>query len=77
MPDFTEAVAESRRSALVALRDRLAGECVEASARDLPPLVRQLREVLRDIDSIPVPGEANPIDEIAKRRRSRRSRPTG
>lgn len=64
----------SRLEALVALRDVLAREIDEApGARDLAGLIKQLADVLAQIDMLAPPKERNRVDEIAARRAARRS----
>jgi hypothetical protein len=65
------AASGDRREALLALRDELARRLVDAD-RDAAPLARQLTIVLEQIDALPVPGESSRVDELAKRRASRR-----
>lgn len=60
-----------RRTALVALRDKLA-ETLDAkdSARDIASNSKRLMEVMREIDALPDPeAGADPL-EAAKRKRS-------
>ena len=66
------AASGDRRATLLALRDELARRLVDAE-RDAAPLARQLTIVLREIEQLPVPGEASRVDDLAKRRASRRA----
>ncbi len=64
---------DDRRTALVALRDKLA-ETLDAkdSARDIASNSKRLMEVMREIDALPDPeGEADPV-EAARRKRGGR-----
>jgi hypothetical protein len=66
------AATGDRRATLLALRDELARRLVDAE-RDAAPLARQLTIVLEQIAALPVPGAASKVDDLAKRRASRRS----
>jgi hypothetical protein len=66
------AASGDRRATLLALRDELARRLVDAE-RDAAPLARQLTIVLREIEQLPVPGEKSRVDDLAKRRASRRA----
>jgi hypothetical protein len=66
------AASGDRRATLLALRDELARRLVDAD-RDAAPLARQLTIVLREIEQLPVPGEKSRVDDLAKRRASRRA----
>lgn len=65
------------RRRLEAIRDRLTEELDESAGRDLAPLARELRAVLAELESLPVPDSKAPADEIAKRRNDRRRRASG
>jgi hypothetical protein len=69
----SEAVGVDRRSALVALRDKLAADIDQAGVQYVAPLVRQLQSVLSEIDRLPNDGEVNPVDELKAKRTKRRS----
>jgi hypothetical protein len=60
-----------RRRALTALRDRLADEAELAEGRDLAPLAKQLAEVIRELDALPLGKEASTSDALAARRAAR------
>lgn len=62
---------------LEGLRDRLDEEIQGADARELPALARELRQVLAELDALPVPDSKAPADEIAKRRAARRRKASG
>jgi hypothetical protein len=66
------AASGDRRETLLALRDELARRLVDAD-RDAAPLARQLTIVLREIEQLPTPGEKSRVDDLAKRRASRRA----
>lgn len=73
--DLPEAVKDSRRAGLEALRDRLALLLADASPRDAAGLARQLAATLEQLDSLPTVKEATPLDALAARRAARKSRP--
>lgn len=59
-----------RRTALVALRDKLA-ETLDSkdSARDIASNSKRLMEVMREIDALPDPeADASPLDAARKKR---------
>lgn len=66
----------SRRDALVALRDHLAQRLLVAD-KDAAPLARQLTIVLREIAELPALEKESSLDDLAKRRASRRAASTG
>lgn len=77
MPLVEEVASGDRRRALVALRDRLAGDLdVCESARDVGTLAARLADVLEQIDALPNRAEVSAADEIAARRASRRASPS-
>lgn len=64
------------RAQLIALRDYLAAALDQCrSSRDQAPLAAQLRQVLIDLDAMPLSGEESTVDEIARQRAARRSLP--
>ena len=66
--DFYRIASEgTRREALQAIRERLAGELVLAEGRDVAPIARQLAEVIREIDSLPLPEGVSTLDELRQR----------
>ena len=81
---LTEAVASGdRRRALEALRDRLAvevervaddGFCAECKrgSSSVAPLAKQLVDVLAALDSIAPAQEGTPLDELNRRRATRK-----
>lgn len=70
-------IAAGRRQALEALRDRLAEELVEAEGRDVAPIARELRATLADLETLPNGREESPVDDLAKRRQTRRRKAAG
>lgn len=60
-----------RRASLEAIRGKLARELAEAYGKDAATLAKELREVIRELDSLPTGGEESPVDEIAARRARR------
>jgi hypothetical protein len=64
----------SLRTALLALRDRLAAEIdIAQDPRDVATLSKELREVLKAVDALPVEGVPSRLDEIAARRAQRQA----
>ena len=66
-----------RYRALVALRDRLAGDLEGLDARYVAPLAKQLADVIREIDSLPQSREASTVDDLASKRAARRAAASG
>ena len=64
-----------RRATLEALRDYLAAIVVIAEPRSVAPLARQLAEVVRELDAMPVGNEESKVDELAQRRLDRLAKP--
>jgi hypothetical protein len=69
----SEAVNVDRRTALAALRDKLAVDIDEAGVQYVAPLVRQLQSVLAEIDRLPNDAEVSRVDELKAKRTKRRS----
>lgn len=70
----TAAASGDRRKTLEAARDRLAKviDGDDADARTLAGLIKELRAVVHELDSIPGDGEkADDVDEVAKKRAAR------
>ena len=77
-----------RRAALEALRDRLAVE-VERVAEEgfcttckrgsssIAPLAKQLRDVIGELDQLPVVEDGSVVDDLASRRAARRAAAAG
>lgn len=62
------------RASLEALRDVLAQSVEQVEPQDRAPLARQLTSVLVELRNLPVATEANPADEIKRKREARRAR---
>lgn len=76
-----------RRTALVAIRDRLAGEtddtlwmkhkaeclcvCGMGDGRLLVAIVKELRAVIQELETLPVPKSESTSDQLAERRKAR------
>lgn len=60
-----------RRRSLEAIRDKLAAELDEACGRDAATIAKELRETIRELDSLPGGKEASPVDELGARRKAR------
>lgn len=75
-PDVTSAVQGDKRTALAAIRDRLAAELARSKGQAAAAVAKELRAVLDAIEALPG-GEVDPVDEIAARREARRARASG
>jgi hypothetical protein len=65
-PDLTTVVArDDRRQSLEAIRDRVARELQESEGRDVAVLAKELREIIRELDSLPATERVTPLDELA------------
>lgn len=74
--NLEDAVASGdRRLALTALRDRLARAIGDAEEKSIAALAKQLADVLRELDAMPVGNEESKVDELAQRRLARRADP--
>lgn len=75
MDDLRTIVAQGDiRDSLIALRDRLAVWIDQAKyAKDIPPLVQRLADVLERLEKLPNPEAVDAVDEFAARRASRRA----
>jgi len=60
-----------RRASLEAIRDKLVAELAETSGFHAGPLAKELRDVIREIHTLPIPGVRR-VDELAARRAGRR-----
>ena len=66
-----------RRESLEALRDHLAQELENAPAGiAIGPIAKELRTVMAELDSMP-DGKESTVDDLAKRRASRRAAASG
>ena len=58
-------------ASLAAIRDVLTDRLADAGARDAAALSRELSRVLTELEALRAPEEADPVDEIARRRAAR------
>lgn len=72
---FLEAVQSGdRRRALEELRDHLAEQLLEVRAAvAIAPIANQLRDVIRELDAMPPEEGTSPVDQLAKKRETRRA----
>lgn len=78
MAELNEVIAGGdRRLALEAIRDRLADELMTASGREVASVAKELRETIRELDSLPLPEGVSGVDQLAKKRASRRRKASG
>lgn len=78
MAELNEVVAAGdRRSALEAIRDRLAAELMVAGGREVASVAKELRETIRELDSLPLPEGVSGVDQLAKKRATRRRKAAG
>ena len=77
MQNWEAAQTNSRRKALVALRDSLAAalDCCESNM--LPQLAGQYRATLVELDALPAEVVVTTPDELRKQREARRSEAAG
>ena len=62
------------RASLEAVRDRLAEEIDTARyAKDVPPLVQRLVDVIERLEKLPDSGQVDTVDEFTARRERRRA----
>jgi predicted transcriptional regulator len=69
---LSEDVATDQRTALEAIRDRLAIELEEAGGRDVASIARELRLTLAEIENLPSKREESKVDDLTARREQRR-----
>lgn len=69
-----EVLSGDRRTALIAIRDRLAAELDTEGImpRDVAAVSKQLADVIRELDAMPNTAEVSAVVDINKRRESRR-----
>ena len=68
----------NRRDSLEALRDHLAQELENAPAGlAIGPIANQLRVVLAELDALPDARQESTVDDLAKRRSTRRAAAAG
>ena len=73
MPDLSKVVSTGdRRQALEAIRNRLAAELEVAEGREVASVAKELRETIRELDSLPLPEGVSGVDQLAQKRASRR-----
>lgn len=78
MADLSQVVsAGDRRKALEAIRDRLAAELEVAGGREVASVAKELRETIRELDSMPLPEGDSGVDQLAKKRAARRRKAAG
>lgn len=68
---------EDRRARLIRARDRLAEAIEDAGHRDLAPLVARYQAVLADLAALPAVKGSDGIDDLAQRRKVRRTAASG
>lgn len=69
------AASGDRRATLEALRDVLADSVLEADPDKRAPLAKQLREIVAEIEALPVKDERTKVGDLAARRSARLSTP--
>jgi predicted transcriptional regulator len=72
MVSLSDDVATDQRTALEAIRNRLASELEEAGGRDVASIARELRLTLADIENLPSKREESKVDDLTARREQRR-----
>lgn len=72
MVPLSDDVATDQRTALEAIRDRLALELEEAGGRDVASIARELRLTLAQIENLPSKREESKVDDLTARREQRR-----
>lgn len=85
--EIAEVVSSGDRvESLKAMRDVLAEEIdrirrsskhMETPGRDVATMTRELSRVMAELSELNVGAEADPVDEIARKRKERRARRTG
>lgn len=63
-----DSLNKSRKETLEALSQTLAEAIDDATSRDLPALVRQLREVLEELDQYEEPEEESMFEKLKRER---------
>lgn len=69
---LSDDVATDQRTALEAIRDRLALELEGAGGRDVASIARELRLTLAEIENLPSKREESKVDDLTARREQRR-----
>jgi molecular chaperone GrpE (heat shock protein) len=75
-PDVTGAVQGDMRTALEAIRNRLAAELARSKGQAAAAVAKELRAVLDAIEALPG-AEVDPIDDLAAKRAQRRAEASG
>lgn len=63
----------SHREQLVAMRDFLADQIVAAPFREVAPIAAQLRQILVDLESMPLANGESVVDQLAQARAQRQA----
>lgn len=71
-----DAVRESRRAGLEAIRDALAAQLDEAQPGQAAGLAKQLAECMRELDSLSE-SKGSRVDDLARRRAARKAASEG
>lgn len=66
-----------RRRSLIAIRDKLAAELELAEGRNVATIAAELTKTIRELDLLPTGKERSAVDELAKRRTTRRKKAAG
>lgn len=75
---LTEVVVRGdQRKSLEAIRDRLARLLEMAQPNQAAALAKQLTDVISKLDALPTGEEVSPVDDLAKRRATRRAQASG
>lgn len=78
MSDLIGAVESGdRRTALEAIRDRLAVELDGAEGRDAAGIAKELRATIAELESLPGGKAVSAVDELSARRAERRADAAG
>jgi hypothetical protein len=66
-----------RRTALEAVRDKLAAELDEATGRTAAVVAKELRATIAELEALPGGKEVSAVDEFTARREARRAEAQG
>lgn len=75
-PDVASAMHGDKRTALEAIRDRLAVELARSKGQAAAAVAKELRAVIDALDALPG-GEVSPVDDLAAAREARRANAAG
>ncbi len=76
--DIVTMIAEGdRRSALEAIRDKLADEFQRSLGPDAARLAKELRSTIAELDALPGGKEVSTVDDLSARRAARRADAAG